>query len=206
MPFLNVRNRAESTVVADITSTANSLSVAAGHGGRFPDSNFHITIQDEILLCTSRSTDTFTVTRAREGTTAAAHSAGAKVELRITAKIIEDLNAFGDSLASTNWTPVTFEANWSNFGGEYQTVQFKKFGDLVFIRGLATSGAAAWSAQPTIFTLPVGFRPLSRLMFAVIGSNALARLEIISSGEVQWSTVGAGSDWISLDGIVFSVD
>ena len=92
MAFLNVKNRAKSTLVADITDIATSLNVATGEGGKFPDSNFHITIDDEILLCTSRSVDTFTVERGKEGTTAAAHSSGAAVELRITAKIIQDLN------------------------------------------------------------------------------------------------------------------
>lgn len=91
MAFLNVKNRAYSTLASDISDTATSLTVASGEGARFPTENFHITIDNEILLCTSRSGDTFTVTRAQEDTTPAAHSAGARVELRITAKIIQDL-------------------------------------------------------------------------------------------------------------------
>lgn len=94
MAFLNVKNRAESTLAADITSTATTLNVAAGEGARFPASNFHFTIGDEIIHCATRTADTFnSLTRAREGTTAAAHLIGAKVELRITAKTIDDLKA-----------------------------------------------------------------------------------------------------------------
>jgi hypothetical protein len=102
MSFLNVRNNAFSTLAAAITSTATSFSVAAGEGARFPASNFLITIGDEIILCTSRTTDTFTVVRAQGGTTAAAHSAGARVELRIMEQhIIELQQAVGWDLIRT---------------------------------------------------------------------------------------------------------
>ena len=96
MAYLKIKNRAFSTLAADIISTATSLSVAAGEGAKFPASgDFHITIEDEILKCTAITTDTLTVTRAQEGTTAAAHTAGKSVELRITAGVID---------SRTTWT------------------------------------------------------------------------------------------------------
>ena len=93
--FLQVKNDAVSTLAADITNTATSLSVAAGDGAKFPQpgDGFHITIDNEILKCTARTGDTLTVTRAQEGTTAAAHSAGVAVRLNITAAIISELQA-----------------------------------------------------------------------------------------------------------------
>ena len=93
MAYLQVKNRAASALAADITSTATSLSVTAGEGAKFPSpgNGFHITIEDEILKCTARSTDTLTVERAQEGTTAAAHIASKAVELRITAAIVQEL-------------------------------------------------------------------------------------------------------------------
>ena len=95
MAFLQVKNRAVSTLASGISDSDLSLTVAAGEGAKFPQpgNGFHITIEDEILKCTARSGDTLTVTRAQEGTGAAAHSAGKAVELRITAKLISDLNA-----------------------------------------------------------------------------------------------------------------
>ena len=96
MAYLKIKNRAFSTLAADIISTATSLSVAAGEGAKFPSAgDFHITIEDEILKCTAITTDTLTVTRAQEGTTAAAHTAGKSVELRITAGVID---------SRTTWT------------------------------------------------------------------------------------------------------
>lgn len=91
--FLQVRNDAISTLAAGISDAATSLTVASGEGARFPQpgNGFHISIGNEILRCTARSGDVFTVIRAQEGTTAAAHNAGASVELRITAAIIQQL-------------------------------------------------------------------------------------------------------------------
>lgn len=94
MSFLQVKNRAVSTLASGITNVATSLTVASGEGALFPSTfPFHITIENEILECTARSTDTLTVTRAAEGTSAAAHNAGVAVELRITAGIIQELQA-----------------------------------------------------------------------------------------------------------------
>ena len=92
--FLKVKNRALSTLASDITDSDLSLTVAAGEGALFPSTYpFHITIEDEILTCTNRSTDTLTVTRAAEGTSAAAHTAGKAVVLRITAQLLSDLDS-----------------------------------------------------------------------------------------------------------------
>ena len=96
MAYLKIKNRAVSALAADITSTATSLSVTAGEGAKFPSAgDFNITIEDEILKCTARTTDTLTVVRAQEGTTGAAHIAGKSVELRITAGVLE---------SRTTWT------------------------------------------------------------------------------------------------------
>jgi len=111
------------------------------------------------------------------------------------------------SLASTAWTAVTFGTGWSNYGSGYQAVQYKKFGDLVFLRGLATSGGSAWASYPTITTLPTGHRPAARLIFdQMANSNQAVRVDITSGGSVLWVAGGAGNNWLSLDSIVFSVD
>ena len=73
------------------------------------------------------------------------------------------------------------------------------------MRGLATSNANSWTTYPTIFTLPVGYRPPARLIFEQTGNNSVAvRVDITSGGLVQWVAAGAGSGYISLDGISFS--
>lgn len=105
------------------------------------------------------------------------------------------------------WTSLSFGTNWSDFGSTEQVCEYKKHGDLIFLRGLATSGASAWSTYTIICTLPAGYRPAANLSFASVGSiNAFIRVVIRTDGTVRWQAGGAGSGWISLDGIVFSVD
>jgi hypothetical protein len=89
-------NLAKSTLAAAITSGATSLTVAPGSGTLFPNPSgsqyFACILTDaatqtltEIILVTVRSTDTFTITRAQEGTTALAWSLGDIISHRITA-------------------------------------------------------------------------------------------------------------------------
>jgi hypothetical protein len=91
-------NNASTTLASNVSSSATTLSVSAGSGSLFPSptgSNyFLITLIGvtsgvetswEIIRVTSRSTDTFTIVRAQESTTAAAWTTGAKIELRVTA-------------------------------------------------------------------------------------------------------------------------
>ena len=100
--FLTVKNRATSTLASGITDVATSLSVAAGGGALFPSTYpFHITIENEILSCTDRATDTLTVVRAQQGTTGVAHSAAAVVNLNVTAQNISDLNTAVNALENT---------------------------------------------------------------------------------------------------------
>jgi len=92
-------NNAKSTLASGITNSQTTLTVQSGHGARFPSPTgsdyFYATLDDganiEIVKCTARSTDTFTITRAQQGTTGIAFSTGAKVELRITKGALEDV-------------------------------------------------------------------------------------------------------------------
>jgi len=92
MSFLKVANRAISTLASGVNDVVTEWTVATGGGALFPSSgDFHITCEDEIVKCTSRTGDVLTVTRAQEGTAAAAHDADKAVKLRITAGVIEDI-------------------------------------------------------------------------------------------------------------------
>ena len=78
------------------------MTVASGQGALFPSLGagdyFYCTLANtagtvEIVKVTARSTDTFTIVRAQEGTSASAFSTGDKVELRLTAGEINQLFA-----------------------------------------------------------------------------------------------------------------
>jgi len=87
--FFSKKNNANSKIATvggiDNSTDPVTFAVTTGEGSKFPASNFVITIDNEILLCTSRTGDNLTCTRAAESTVIAAHSQNADVELRVTA-------------------------------------------------------------------------------------------------------------------------
>lgn len=91
-------NNATGYLNTAITAGATSITLQSGQGSLFPSPSagdwFLATIYDgastiEIVKCTARSSDTFTVTRAQESTTASAFSAGASVEMALTKGTLE---------------------------------------------------------------------------------------------------------------------
>lgn len=94
----NLTNFASTTLSGTITSGAMSFAVATTGGAAFPTvstSNpryFVVSIDSELILCSQRSSDTFTVSqRGYEGTTPAGHSNGAPVTLAITAGMVNHI-------------------------------------------------------------------------------------------------------------------
>ena len=82
-------------------TSGTSLVVTAGHGSRFPAVPFNATIwpsgsspdpsNAEIVRVTARSTDTLTITRAQESTTARTVVVGDLIAATITAKTLTDV-------------------------------------------------------------------------------------------------------------------
>ena len=97
--LLVVKNRAFSKLAAAITDVATTITVTAAEGANFPSTYpFHLTVEDEIVSVTNRSTDTLTVVRAQQSTSAAAHPNKAYIALNITAKSVTDLNTVANRL------------------------------------------------------------------------------------------------------------
>ena len=101
---VKVTNNAFGTISAGINSSATTVTVDSGQGARFPTLGsgdyFYGTLIDtsnnvEIIKVTARSTDSMTVTRAQDNTTARAFSIGDRLELRPTAALFEDILAGG---------------------------------------------------------------------------------------------------------------
>lgn len=100
-------NNAFSLLASGITDVATTLTVTTGEGTKFPSPGaseyFMLALYDgantEIVKVTARTTDSMTIVRAQEGTTARAFSAGAVVSHRLTA---EALTAFEDHVIGTS--------------------------------------------------------------------------------------------------------
>lgn len=91
---LKVTNNAFGTLNASINSSATTIVLVAGQGARFPTLSagdyFYATLIDtsnnlEIVKVTARSTDTLTVVRGQDNTTARAYATNDRFELRPTA-------------------------------------------------------------------------------------------------------------------------
>jgi hypothetical protein len=106
-----------------------------------------------------------------------------------------DLNA---SLASTAWTGVTYTNSWVDNGGGYGGVQYRKIGDIVYIRGAMKSGTITAAA----FTLPAGFRPPTNLLFAAYSNSLFGAVDVASTGVV---TPSVGSNVSFTVNLSFSV-
>ncbi|CAB5079619.1 hypothetical protein UFOVP146_39 [uncultured Caudovirales phage] len=120
-------NNASTTLSASITSGATSLTVATGAGALFPNPTapdyFLVTLQGisgtpiEIVKCTARSADTFTIVRAQEGTTASAFTGGDKVELRVTAAQMSGAAKSGLASGTITENSTTVTANYTQSTG-----------------------------------------------------------------------------------------
>ncbi len=96
---VKVTNNAFGTISAGINSSATTVTVDTGQGARFPTLSagdfFFATLIDtsnniEVIKVTARSSDSMTVTRAADNTTARAFSIGDRIELRPTAALFEN--------------------------------------------------------------------------------------------------------------------
>lgn len=93
-------NNAFGTLASSISNSASTITLTSGNGARFPSLGagefFYATLVDssnnlEIVKVTARSTDSLTVTRAQDGTSARAYSAGDRIELRPVAAVLTNM-------------------------------------------------------------------------------------------------------------------
>lgn len=111
---LKISNSAYGTLASGITSSATTVVLSSGHGARFPtfgvDDWGYATLVNsanikEIVKITARSTDTLTVVRGQDGTTAAAYLAGDRLEMRPCAAVMND--KLDSATAATTYATVS---------------------------------------------------------------------------------------------------
>ena len=119
-------NNATAPLASSISSSTTSITVTTGQGALFPATSasnyFYATLTDssnnlEVIKVTSRTSDTFTVVRAQEGTTARAYAAADKLEVRVTAAGLTNMaqldkdNAFTGANSFSGVTTTTAAIN-----------------------------------------------------------------------------------------------
>jgi hypothetical protein len=112
-------NNAYGTLSQAYATTATSIVLTAGHGARFPtlagNQYFFATLLDttnnlEIVKVTARATDTLTIVRAQEGTTARAFATNDRIELRVTSgglTVLSDLDEILPDQSAANGQVLT---------------------------------------------------------------------------------------------------
>ena len=149
-------NNATSTLAAPITAASTTIFLKAGDGALFPaadpnvGSYFTLTLEDrtvspilrEIVKVTNRATDTLTVQRGQEGTTAQSWPSGAQLGNRATAGTLTSLRE--DAIAGQRYygtsatVPTTRPDGTARQGGDtyYDSVK----------RDVFVWGGAAWTS------------------------------------------------------------
>jgi hypothetical protein len=96
-----------------------------------------------------------------------------------------------------------FQNSWTNYAAGYTLTAFRKAPDgKVFIRGFVTGGSVAVGTP--IFTLPVGYRPLTKVVLDTTSNNAQGQVQVNPDGTVVINQGVAA--WLSLDGLFFDTD
>lgn len=102
----------------------------------------------------------------------------------------------------TGWIDMTLVNSWVFYGVPWSTPQYRRIGNIVYLKGLVGGGS---STTAIITTLPAGFRPNQGSIRVVQGALGPHRVTLSADGTVQPST-GASVTWVSLDDITFMVD
>lgn len=148
-------NNAKALLDGSITSTATSVTV--DDGSVFPtigaSDYFYMTFEDsngnvEIVKVTTVSTNTLTVVRAQDGTTARAFSSGDKAELRLNVAAIEDLFAAPvSSFDIFKYTATSSQTTFSGADDGGNTLAYDAGNILVTLNGVVLESGADYTAS-----------------------------------------------------------
>ena len=186
-----VNNNAYSTLAAGISAGATSLTVATGHGARFPvvsgGNFFFATLVNsantiEIVKVLSRAGDVMTVTRGQDGTSASAYLLGDRIELRPTAALFNDKLPFG---GGTLTGPLSVPAGAAITQVPQVQEVVKRSGDTM------TGTLTLPTIQGTggVVALPTGHRIISPDVGGIIAPGMMIQQVSVQSGALIISTV-----------------
>lgn len=101
---------------------------------------------------------------------------------------------------------MTLIGSYTNFGAPYEVARYWRDSDgFVHLEGLVAR--ASFSGGTSMFTLPVGYRPIGDRYFSVIvANNTTGRIRVAGDGNIYHDNARAGAvapTFISLSGIIF---
>jgi len=156
-------NNAKSLLAAAIGALDTTLTVTLGTETLFPSPTgmdyFYVTLEDstktirEIVKCTSRSSNTLTIVRAQDGTSATIWALGSTVEMRINKATLSDSvtgAAASAAAASTSASAAASSATSASTSASTATTQ-AGIATTQASNASASAAAAAASAASTLF-------------------------------------------------------
>lgn len=203
-------NNAVSALSASITNAATSFSITSGHGVKFPVTSasdyFYVTLYDsagniEIVKVTTRATDTFTVTRAQDGTTALAFSAADKVELRVTKAVLDDIKT--DTKGSLTSGNVTTALGFTPLGpSSTDTLTNKRIQPRVLSATSSTTfsvNADSYDVAEMTMTGVAGTLAIGNPTGTPVnGQKLIYKLQTTNAQTYNWGTIFQGSTDLAL--------
>lgn len=175
MPAI-LKNNAVSRLAASVSIDDLQISVSAGDGSKFPSLSagqwFPLTLMRadgslEIVRVTGRNGDVMTVTRAQESTAQLAFGAGDRVEMRITAEI---MNGKLDKEGGTMSGPLTLTADLTTYRPGAPTTGAVFLGNTgsryIFFDGTSYSLGGAGNIWSSSNFNPAAYMPLTGANFS----------------------------------------
>lgn len=108
-------------------------------------------------------------------------------------------NVNANASIGSAWQNVSYTTGWEDLGSGHWGCQYKKFGDIVYIRGACkrTSGSSF-----VLFNLPVGYRPPGISNVAIFSNGAGGMISVATNGNVTLDVGGTAN--VFLTGAWFS--
>lgn len=105
-----------------------------------------------------------------------------------------------------NTASVAFAANWSDYNNGFTAGRYYKNNERVTVEGVIVKSTAITSGD-IMLTLPLGYRPASKMIFLVSSANGPVSLEIDTTGNIIINTAfNVSQNWVSLSGISFRLN
>lgn len=111
---------------------------------------------------------------------------------------IADTDNPHESLEWSDWTDLDYETGWRDYDTANFSLSYRTLGDLVQMRGVFERYTGT---ETTIGELPGSLIPDKEQLFAVATNSGAGVVKIDDGGRIKY--VAGGTDWFSLDGIVF---
>lgn len=110
-------------------------------------------------------------------------------------------NVNGSGAANTDvlgsWSNLSFGTGWGNYGGGYAAGQYRRFGDIIMVRGLV---ALSSGTNATIGTLPSGYRPTNgQLVLTLYASTGAIRVDVTTGGAINVVGGATTGMWVGIN-------